>query len=159
MKDVYKFLENLKISYKKYDHPPVYTVKEAEEHIKNIEGANTKNLFLKNEKGNSYYLVILFAEKKINLKNLASQLEEKKLSFASPEKLMKFLGLEPGSVSPFGLINDKDCVVRVVIEDELRKVEKIGFHPNKNTSTIVLTQNNFQKYLENSGNSISYISI
>ncbi len=158
MDEVYKTLEDLKITYNRYNHSAVYTVKEAEKEIKSIEGAHTKNLFLRDEKGKRHYLVILPAEQDADLKSLAFKLNEKKLSFASPERLRKYLGLDPGSVSPFGLINDNNCQVSVVIEKELKKAEKIGFHPNKNTATIVLSWKDFEKFLNHTGNPISYLS-
>jgi len=159
MEEVYQVLKKLEISYEQYSHPAVYTVEEAEKEIEEIEGEHTKNLFLRDEKGRRHYLVILPAKQKANLEELALYLNEKRLSFASSERLERFLGLEPGSVSPFGLINDKDCCVRVIIEEKLKKAEKIGFHPNKNTATIVLCQKDFQKFLDYSGNLVSYFSI
>ncbi len=158
MNEVYKTLEQLKIPYKHYNHPAVYTVEEAEREIKNIEGTQTKNLFLREKKGKRHYLIILPANQDADIKSLAFKLKEKRLSFASPERLKEYLGLDPGSVSPFGLMNDKDCRVSVVIEEKLKKAEKIGFHPNKNTATVVLSWNGFEKFLGYTGNPISYLS-
>lgn len=159
MEEVYKVLEKLGISYKKYNHPAVYTVEEAEKEIESIEGEQTKNLFLKDEKGRRHYLVVLSAKKRANLKDLATFLKEKKLSFASSERLENYLGLKPGSVSPFGLINDNDCQVEVIIEEDLKKAKEIGFHPNDNTATVVLRWEDFQKFLEYSENRVSYFPL
>jgi Ala-tRNA(Pro) deacylase len=158
MEDVYKTLENLNISYKRYNHPPVYTTREAEKYTKNIQGVDTKNLFLKDKKGKRYYLVILPAEERADLKKLAEKVKEKKLSFASSEKLMKYLGLEAGSVSLFGLINDKKSEVKVLVHKNLLKAEKLGFHPNKNTATIVISQDSFRMFLSQKGNEVFYFS-
>ncbi len=158
MKEVYAKLKELNISYEVHEHPPVYTVEEADRYMRDIDAADTKNLFLRDEKGRSFYLVILPAEERADLKKLAEILEEKKLSFASSEKLMNYLGLEPGSVSPFGLINDKEKEVKVLVHEDILKEDKVGFHPNKNTATVVLETEKFKYFLENSGNSISYFS-
>ncbi len=158
MEEVYKTFEKLNILYDYYEHPPVYTTEEAERYMGDIEATDTKNLFLRDEKGRSYYLVILPAEERVDLKKLAEKLEEKKLSFGSPLKLMLYLGLEPGSVSPFGLINDKKSEVKVLVHEDLLKEGKIGFHPNKNTATVVISTKDFKHFLEQSGNSISYFS-
>ena len=99
-------LSNLQILYEIHHHPPVYTVEEAEEHWKSIKGTHCKNLFVRNKKGNRHYLVILDSRKRADLRELNKQLGEDRLSFASPERLKRHLDLDPGSVSPFGLIND-----------------------------------------------------
>jgi Ala-tRNA(Pro) deacylase len=103
---VYRTLDKLDIPYVRHEHPPVYTVEEAEQHWENITGAHCKNLFLRNKKGNRHYLLVLDSSKRADLKTLEKQLGEDRLSFASPERLMRYLGLEVGAVSPFGLIND-----------------------------------------------------
>ncbi len=158
MEEVYKKLEELNIPYKKYDHPAVYTTKEAERYTKDIEGVDTKNLFLKGKKGRRYHLVILPAEEKADLEKLAEELNEKKLSFASSEKLMRYLGLEAGSVSPFGLVNDKHSEVGALVHEDLVKAEEVGFHPNKNTATVVISGEDFEAFLKHTGNKISYFS-
>ncbi len=158
MKEVYETLEKIGIPYEKHEHPPVYTTEEADEYMRNIDAADTKNLFLRDQKGKNYYLVILPAEERADLKKLAGKLNEKKLSFGSSEKLKLYLGLEPGSVSPFGLINDEKAKVKVLVNEKLLKENKIGFHPNKNTATVVISTKDFRRFLEQSGNTASYFS-
>ena len=109
---------------------------EAEEHWAGIDATHCKNLFLRNQKGNRHYLVILTASKKADLRAVADQIGDGKLSFASPERLMTHLGLTPGSVSPFGLINDRDHAVRVVLDRDLKTAARVAFHPNINTATL-----------------------
>lgn len=155
---VYNILRELDISYAKHEHPPVYTVEEAEQHWENITGAHCKNLFLRNKKGKNHYLVIAKSEKRVNLKALTSRLGEDRLSFASPERMLRYLGLEPGAVSPFGLINDRENVVVVVIDRDLKEASHVNFHPNVNTATVGIAFTDFEKFLSYCGNSIRYLS-
>ena len=155
-KDIYSVLEGLDIVYEKYEHPAVFTVEEAEKHARG-EGIHSKNLFLRNKKGNKHYLVVIRASKQINIKDLETKLQEKNLSFASPERMMKYLGLIPGSVSPFGLINDVNKEVQVVVDEGLLKSEKQAFHPNVNTATLAISTADFKKFLQWTGNDITYM--
>ena len=82
-----------------------------------------------------------------------------KLSFASPERLMKYLGVTPGSVSPFGLIHDQDRHVRVFLDRELKQAARISFHPNINTRTLVLTFTDFERFLASTWNVVRYIDV
>lgn len=156
-KRVYLVLDELGISYDRHEHPPVYTVEEAEKQWKDITGAHCKNLFLRNKKGNRHYLVILEASKVADLKSLNKILGEDRLSFASEQRLMKYLGLETGAVSPFGLINDREHHVRVVIDDDLKKAEAVNFHPNVNTATIGISFQDFERLLHWSGHAVRFL--
>src|SRR3954452_15092664 len=122
-------LTELAIPYTRHEHPPVATVDEATEHWAGIEAAHCKNLFLRNQKGDRHYLVILPHSKRADLRRVADQIGDGRLSFASPERLMAHLGLTPGSVSPFGLIHDARHQVRVVIDSELKSAVRLSFHP------------------------------
>jgi len=154
---VYKVLDELGISYTRHEHPPVYTVEEAEKHWTQITGAHCKNLFLRNKKGNRHYLVILEASKVADLKSLNKILGEDRLSFASAERLMKYLGLETGAVSAFGLINDTDNHVQVVVDQDLKKAVGVNFHPNVNTATVGVSFPDFEKFLAWCENPIRYL--
>ena len=98
-------LTGLGISFSRFTHPPVFTVEEAERYWADIPATHCKNLFLRNAKGTRHYLVVLEHAKTANLKDLAARIGDDRLSFASPDRLQRFLGLTPGSVSPFGLIH------------------------------------------------------
>jgi Ala-tRNA(Pro) deacylase len=154
---VYAVLDELGISYSRHEHPPVYTVEEAEKHWTQIIGAHCKNLFLRNKKGNRHYLVILEAAKVADLRFLNKLLGEDRLSFASEKRLMKYLGLEAGAVSAFGLINDTENHVKVVIDEDLRKSKGVNFHPNVNTATVGISFSDFERFLTWSGNTIRFI--
>jgi len=153
---VYDVLEKLGISFTRHEHPPVFTVGQAEQHWKGVEGAHVKNLFLRNKKGNRHYLVILEHTKNADLRKLTEKLGEDRLSFGSPERLKRILGLEPGSVSPFGLINDSQKEVSVVIDQDLKKAARVNFHPNINTATVGISTADFERFLAWAGNSVRY---
>ncbi len=156
MSTIEQALSNLGIKYKKYDHPPVFTVEEAKKYSINIGAGETKNLFLRNDKGDKHYLVTLPGDKRADLKRLSVLLGESKLSFASPERLKQYLDLTPGSVSPFGLINDKSKEVIVVVDNDLLQFETLGYHPNINTATLVVSRDDFKKFLGSTGNKIIF---
>src|ERR1700716_112932 len=114
--EVLAVLEALGIPYGRHEHAPAATVADAEVHWAGIDATHCKNLFLRNQKGDRHYLVILMHSKKADLRAVADQIGDGKLSFASPQRLMTHLGLTPGSVSPFGLVHDQAHAVRVVID-------------------------------------------
>lgn len=152
-------LQELGIAFTRYEHPPVATVDEASAHWAGIDATHCKNLFLRNQKGNRHYLVVLTASKKADLKAVADQIGDGKLSFASPERLMTHLGLTPGSVSPFGLINDREHVVRVVLDRDFQTATRLSFHPNINTVTLSIAAADFRKFLDACGNPIRHVTI
>lgn len=156
---VYSILEKLNIPFDYYEHPPVPTVEEASKYWAGIDSAHCKNLFFRNHKGNRHYLVVFDYVQTLNIRDLELRLKQGKLSFASPQRMMKYLGLEPGSVSPFGLIHDVDNHVHLFIDKNLKNAERISFHPNLNTASLVIPFSGFLKYLENVGNSFEFIEL
>ncbi len=129
------------------------------EHWAGIDAAHCKNLFLRNQKGSRHYLVIVKHQKRADLRALADQIGDGKLSFASPERLLTHLGVTPGSVSPFGLINDASRDVRVFLDADLKAAERISFHPNINTVTVVLAFADFERFLAARGNPVRYVTV
>ncbi len=152
-------LRELGIAFTRHEHPPVATVEEAEQHWSGIDATHCKNLFLRNQKGNRHYLVVIPHLKKVDLRAVADQIGDGKLSFGSPDRVMTHLGLTPGSVSPFGLINNRDHAVRVVIDRDLKAAERLSFHPNINTATLVISREDFMRFLDACGNSVHYVNI
>ena len=144
---VIDFLDKLEISYKIYRHPPLPTIEIALEYWNNIPATHCKNLFFRNHKGNQHYLVIFECNHVLQIHDLEKRLKQGKLSFASSDRMNKHLGLSPGSVSPFGLINDKDHNVIVYIDITLEKSEYLSFHPNDNTATLLIRTLDFKKFL------------
>jgi Ala-tRNA(Pro) deacylase len=156
---VFAKLEELAIAFARYEHPPVATVDDAERHWAGIDATHCKNLFLRNQKGNRHYLVVIVSSKKADLRAVADQIGDGKLSFASPDRLMAYLGLTPGSVSPFGLINDRNHEVRVVLDRDLKSASRLSFHPNINTATITIAAPDFTRFLVACGNTVQHVTV
>ncbi len=115
--------------------------------------------FFRNHKGNRHYLVILRHDRLLNIRDLEQRLKQGKISFASPQRMEKYLGLSGGSVSVFGLINDSGNHVHLFLDKALEKADRVTFHPNENTSTLVITQSSFLAFLQWSGNSYEFITL
>jgi Ala-tRNA(Pro) deacylase len=152
-------LSELGIEYTRHEHPAVATVEEANAHWAGIYATHCKNLFLRNQKGNRHYLVVLMASKRADLRAVAEQIGDGKLSFASPDRLMAHLQVTPGSVSPFGLIHDREHEVRVVLDRDFQSATRLAFHPNINTRTFTIAADDFKKFLAACGNTVQYVSI
>jgi Ala-tRNA(Pro) deacylase len=156
---VFAALDALGIAYDAYTHPPVFTAEEAAAHWAAIPATQVKNLFLRNKKGDRHYLVILEIGKQADLRRLVKVIGDDRLSFGSPERLMARLGLTPGSVSPFGLINDASKSVQVVIDADLRNAERLIFHPNINTGSVSISFADFEKFLASRGNGVRFVKV
>lgn len=152
-------LSSLGIAFDRHEHPVASTVAEAEVYWKEIDATHCKNLFLRNQKGDRHYLVVVGHAKAVDLRRLAELIGDGKLSFASPERLMLRLGLTPGSVSPFGLLNDPERHVRVFLDAALEQAERITFHPNDNTATLALAYADFRTFLRHAGHQVRIIPI
>ena len=152
-------LSSLGIAYERFEHPPVPTVEEAATHWAGIGAAHCKNLFLRNQKGNRHYLVVMVYTKRADLRAVANQIGDGKLSFASPERLMRYFGVTPGAVSPAGLINDREHHVRVFLDRDLKRAERISFHPNVNTATLTVAFSDFERLLADCGNAVGYLDV
>lgn len=156
---LYKILDELGIKYEYHEHPPGPTVKEALKYWKDIDSTHCKNIFFRNHKGNRHYLVIMEHSHELDIHDLEKRLKQGKLSFASPRRLQQYLGLEAGSVSVFGLINDDEDHVHVFLDEQLQHAEKISFHPNLNTASLVISYDDFITFLNWSGNSYEFLSL
>jgi Ala-tRNA(Pro) deacylase len=157
--EVHDALATLGIAFERFAHPPVFTVEEAGRYWAEIPATHCKNLFLRNAKGSRHYLVVLGHAKQADLRALSAALGDDRLSFASPDRLMRFLRLTPGAVSPFGLIHDSAREVIVVLDADLPGTDRIGFHPNVNTATITLPTAEFLRFLTSRGNSVKRLVI
>lgn len=156
---LYEILAELGIEFDYYEHPPVPTVVEAAKYWQGIDSTHCKNLFFRNHKGDKHYLVIIEYSQALNIRDLEQRLRQGKISFASPERMKKYLGLEPGSVSIFGLIHDKQHHIHVFLDENLKNSKKISFHPNLNTASIVIDFKDFERFLAWSGNSFEYLEL
>ena len=156
---VYDALESLGIPFQRFEHPPVFTSEEADVHWRGLPGVRCKKLFLRNKKGDHHYLVVLEISKKADLKQIVKLVNDDRLSFGSPERLMTELGLTPGSVSPFGLLNDADGSVVVLIDEDLRGAEGLIFHPNINTASVVVSWEGLERFFKSRSNVVRYVQI
>ena len=158
-KELYEVLAKLDIRFEYHEHPPLATIEEAIVHWKDYDSGRCKNIFFRNHKGNRHYLVILEHLRQLDIHDLEKRLRQGKLTFASDARLKKYLGLEPGSVSPFGLINDHDNHVHLFIDEKLKEYERLAFHPNVNTASLVLSKSDFLRFLEYSGNTWEFLKL
>ena len=156
---IYAALSALGIAYELFEHPPVFTAEEAAVHWAAIPGRAVKNLFLRNKKGDRHYLVILGIEKQADLRQLVKLIGDDRLSFGSPERLNKYLGVTPGSVSPLGLIHDTGHSVRVIVDSDLRSAGRLIFHPNDNTASLTISGEDFVRFLEQQGNTVRWVKL
>lgn len=166
---VYQYLDEHRITYTHYEHPEGKTIEEAKRWWHDDGSVHCKNIFLRNHKGNQHYLVCFDCEHDLDIHDLEQRLKARlqaaglaapgKLSFASPERMMKYLGLEPGSVSPFGLINDTEHHVILFLDSNLQKASSLSFHPNDCRGTVVISFDEFQKYLDGLGNTYEYMDV
>ena len=176
---VHAFLEENGIDYHTHRHPPLPTIELALEYWKNIDSTHCKNLFLRNHKGNRHYLVVFECHKELGIHALEKSLRQGKLSFASQERMERCLGLLPGSVSPFGLINDMNLVmdgvpgegvaakelfenghrVKLFLDADLQNADRLSFHPCDNTASTVVSNEGFMRFLELWGGEYEWITV
>jgi len=158
-KKVIDTLEALGIKYEIHFHPPIPTIEDAIKYWKNFDSTHCKNLFFRNHKGNKHYLVVFECMHQMDIHDLEHRLKQGKLSFASEQRMEKYLGLKPGSVSPFGLINDTENHVKLFIDSNLKNADRLSFHPNDNTATVIIGGKDFIKYLDWTGNEYEFIEL
>jgi Ala-tRNA(Pro) deacylase len=147
---LYERLSTLGIGWTKYEHVPVFTVEEAAVVNASQPGGHTKNLFLKDKKG-GLWLVVLRDDFRLDLNALSKQIGAPRFSFGSGELLMATLGIPPGSVTPFALMNDPEHNVRVVLDEAMLRMDPINFHPLRNDRTIAITAADLLKFLADGG--------
>jgi Ala-tRNA(Pro) deacylase len=158
-KELYTILKDLEISFEYHEHPPLNTIDDAIIHWKDYNSGRCKNIFFRNHKGNRHYLVILEHLRQLDIRDLEKRLRQGKLTFASDVRLKKYLGVEPGSVTPFGLINDTEHHVHLFIDESLKDCERLTFHPNVNTASLVISKPDFIKFLDFTGNSYEFLRL
>ena len=159
MTDIYKFLDDRQIEYERHDHPPVYTVEDVHRLVPPLEAAKTKSLFLCDAKGQRHFLVIVRGEKRVDLKALPDLLNSSRLRFGSPDRLKKYLGVDPGSVSLFATVNDVDMAVEIILDIALWQSDAFQFHPLVNTSTLVISRGNVKRFLDQTGHDAQVLDV
>ncbi|HEY4115829.1 MAG TPA: prolyl-tRNA synthetase associated domain-containing protein [Rhizomicrobium sp.] len=148
--DLFAFLDALGIAHRTYEHAPVFTVEESQAACAHIPGGHTKNLFLKDRR-DRLWLVVTREEVRVDLNALAKQLDAARFSFGSAELLIETLGVPPGSVTPFSLINDRAGSVRAVLDDAMLAQHPLNFHPLRNDRTTAISSADLMKFIRATG--------
>jgi Ala-tRNA(Pro) deacylase len=148
--DLFRRLDALGIAHRTYDHPPVFTVEESQALCAHVPGGHTKNLFLKDRK-DRLWLVVARESLRVDLNALAKQLDAARFSFGSADLLMAMLGVPPGSVTPFAIINDVERRVRVVLDEEMLASNPLNFHPLRNDRTTAISPDDLLKFIRATG--------
>ncbi|RLD76854.1 MAG: prolyl-tRNA synthetase associated domain-containing protein [Bacteroidetes bacterium] len=158
-KELYDILEELEIKFEYNEHPAAPTIEIAKQYWKDLDAVHCKNLFFRNHKGNRHYLVVFDHRQNLSIKALEQKLKQGKLSFASEKRMEKYLGLKPGSVSPLGLINDKEKHVTVFFDKNLKEAKNISFHPCINTASLVIKFDDFMRFMDWTGNKFEFLDL
>ena len=151
IRNVLDVLDNAGIRYRMVSHDPVYTIEEMERLHLDADAEIAKNLFLRDARGKRC--------KTVDLKALRGQLGTSALSFASEDRLKRFLGLEKGAVTPLGILNDEARAVEVLFDRDLAGLPSLGVHPNRNTATVFLAFSDLEFLIRSHGNSVSFVAI
>lgn len=159
MRDILQYLDEQGIAYEKVEHPAVFTCEQSEQLVPPLEGKHTKNLFLRDKKGRRHILVAVGYEKQVDLKALAKRLGVNRLSMASEKRMLKFLGVTPGSVTLLGLIHDTEREVEVVIDEAIWQADKLKCHPLVNTATVAISLSDMARFVEETGHTARVIGV
>lgn len=140
------------------DHAPVFTVEEAQKVHGDIPGGHCKNLFLKDDKG-GLWLIVCLEDARVDLKAAPAKIGSKRLTFGKPDLLMEILGVEPGSVTPFGLINDKENRVNVILDAAMMQHDVLNYHPLVNAATTSIRAPDLVKFIESCGHTPRIVAV
>ena len=156
---VKEYLNSMGIQFKIVEHEPAYTTEEADKYIEGYDGVRTKTMFICNKKKTNYYMIIMDDSKRLDMNKFKEIVSEKQMKMASEESLKEKLGIKPGMVSPFGLLNNDEKDVKIYMDKEIITEEIMTFHPNDNTKTLFITTKDLFKYLENIGYKLNIIEL
>lgn len=158
--EIYNFIKNKNIWYEITEHKAVYNMEELNEIDLPYKEYDGKNIFVRDDKKRNYYLITIKGNKKVDLKIFSNTYHTRRLSFASENDLINILNLKPGSVTPLGLLNDRESkVIFYLDEDFLNDQGIIGIHPNDNTATIWLKVQDLINIIKEHGNQVNIIKI
>lgn len=149
--DLLRLLDELGVQYVAYEHEPVFTCEQALAAIPNEPAVQTKNLFLRDKRGRRHFLLVTSCEKAVDVKSFADQAGADHLSFGSAERLMKYLGVEPGSVTVFGLANDAANAVELYVDEDVWTAPRWRCHPLVNTGTLVVSREDLERFFVKTG--------
>jgi Ala-tRNA(Pro) deacylase len=148
--DLFERFKSLGIETRTLDHAPVFTVEQAKLVHDDMPGGHCKNLFCKDEKG-VLWLIVALEDAVINLKAAPAKIGSKRLTFGKPELLMEVLGVEPGSVTPFGLINDINNRINVILDEAMMRETPLNYHPLKNDATTSIAPDDLITFMKSCG--------
>jgi len=151
MSDIYALLESLSIPFERYDHAPVFTCDEADAAVPNTAAVQTKNLFLRDKRGRRHILLVTSCAKSVDVKRFADQIDADHLSFGSAERLEKYLGVTPGSVTVLGLMNDTALGVELCVDADVWHTPSWRCHPLINSVTLVLARTDIERFFSHTG--------
>ncbi len=158
--EVYEYLKNKNVLHEITEHGAVFSMSELDETPLPYPEYDAKNLFVRDDKRRNFYLITVRGDKRVNLKEFRKKYETRVLSFAYPEELEEKTGLLPGSVSPFGLLNNKDADVIFCLDREFMDDRAIiGIHPNENTATVWLKTEDLIEMIKNHGNEVRLVEL
>jgi Ala-tRNA(Pro) deacylase len=157
--ELFAFLEEHKIAFVRHDHAPVFTCEEELQHVPESGAARTKNLFLRDRRGKRHLLLVTLCTKNVSIADFAMTSGADRLSFASPERLMKHLGVEPGSVTILGLVNDESHAVELFVDQDVWGAPGIHAHPLRNDATLVLTHASMAQFLAATGHQPGIVTV
>jgi Ala-tRNA(Pro) deacylase len=155
---LFERFKTLGIETRTLEHAPVFTVEQAKLVHDDMPGGHCKNLFCKDEKG-VLWLIVALEDAVINLKAAPAKIGSKRLTFGKPELLMEVLGVEPGSVTPFGLINDKDNRINVILDEAMMRQTPLNYHPLKNDATTSITPDDLITFIKSCGHSPRIVAV
>lgn len=144
-------LDEAGIAYVSYEHEPVFTCEQALAAIPDEPAVQTKNLFLRDKRGRRHLLLVTSCEKAVDVKAFADQVDADHLSFGSAERLAKYLGVEPGSVTVFGLANDVANAVELYVDEDVWNSPRWRCHPLVNTGTLVVSREDLERFFDRTG--------
>jgi Ala-tRNA(Pro) deacylase len=153
------FLAAHGIDAERVEHPPVFTVEESERLVPPLPGMKTKNLFLRDKKGTRHFLVTVPHDLAVDLDALAKRLGTGRLGFASPERLLRHLGVTPGSVSLLALVNDSAHAVELVLDRRIFEADAIHAHPLANDATMIIALPDLRRFLAATGHAARVIDV
>jgi Ala-tRNA(Pro) deacylase len=159
MTDLFEFLQRHAIRYVRHDHPPVFTCEEELRHVPESGAARTKNLFMRDRRGRRHLLLVTLCSKSVSIADFAETADADRLSFGSPERLMRYLGVEPGSVTLLGLVNDAEHAVEVYIDTDVWSAPSVHAHPLRNDATLVLSHADVARFLAATGHPARIVAV
>lgn len=157
--DIFAFLAQHGIEHVRHDHVPVFTCEEEQQHVPESGAARTKNLFMRDKRGRRHLLLVTSCAKTVSIAAFAETSGADRLSFASPERLKQHLGVEPGSVTVLGLINDAAHGVELYIDSDVWAAPSIHAHPLRNDATLVLGHDALVRFLAATGHEPRIVSV